>query len=136
MYLANSYFNNYKPSPRILRQHHVLRNPRKNKDIAITKPNKGNGVVILDGKLYNNAIEEIISGASKFEKLSEDPTLKREVSLQCFLCKLKQKTFFNEIEYDKLYPLALLLLVYMLLLKCTISPVVTHFLNFVRLFHL
>ena len=42
------------------RQHRVLRNLRKNKDIVITKPNKGNGVVILDRKLYNNAIEEII----------------------------------------------------------------------------
>ena len=30
-YLANSYFYNYKPSPRLLRQHHVLQNLRKNK---------------------------------------------------------------------------------------------------------
>ena len=103
-YLANSYFYNYKPSPRILRQHHVLRNLRKNKDIVVTKPDKGNRFVILDRKLYNNAIEEIISDSSKFEKLSEDPTLKREASLQRFLRKLKQKNFFNEIEYDKLYP--------------------------------
>ena len=60
--------------------------------------------MILDRKLYNNAIEEIISDISKFEKLSEDTTLKREASLQRFLRKLKQKNFFNEIEYDKLYP--------------------------------
>ena len=39
-YLANSYFYNYKLSPRILRQHRVLRNLRKNKDIVITKPGK------------------------------------------------------------------------------------------------
>ena len=103
-YLANSYFYNYKPSPRILRQHRVLRNLRKNKDIVITKPDKGNGVVILDRKLYNNAIEEIISDSSKFEKLNEDPTLKREASLQRFSRKLKQKNFLNKIEYDKLYP--------------------------------
>ena len=63
-----------------------------------------NGVVILDGKTYNNAIQEIISDTSKFEKLNEDPTLKREASLQRFLRKLKQKNFFKEIEYDKLYP--------------------------------
>ena len=104
MYLANSYFYNYKPSPRILRLHRVLRNLRKNKDIVVTKPDKGNAVVILDQKLYDNAIEEIISESSKFEKLNEDPTLKREASLQRFLRKLKQKNFFNEIEYDKLYP--------------------------------
>ena len=103
-YLANSYFCNYKPSPRILRQHRVLRNLRKNKDFVITKPDNGNGVVILNRKLYDNAIQEIISDTSKLEKFNEDPTLKREASLQRFLHKLKQKSFFNENEYDKLYP--------------------------------
>ena len=103
-YLANSHFYNYKPSPRILRQHRVLRNLKKNKDIVITKADKGNGVVILDQKLYNNTIKEIISDTSKFKKLNEDPTLKHETSLQRFLRKLKQKNFFNETEYDKLYP--------------------------------
>ena len=52
----------------------------------------------------NNAIEEIVSDTSKFSKLNEALTLKREASLQRFLHKLKQKDFFNEIEYDKLYP--------------------------------
>ena len=93
-YLANSYFYNYKPSPCILRQHRVLRNLRKNKNIVVAKPDKGNGVVILDRKLYNNAIEEIISDSSKFEKLNENPTLKREASLERFLRKLKQKKLF------------------------------------------
>ena len=122
-YLANSYFCNYKPSPRILRQHLVLQNLRKNKDIVITRPDKGNGIVILHKKLYDNAhglksvqtrsfsgpqfpafelnmgkyrpkktpyldtfdtvaIQEIISDASKFGKLNEKPTLKREASRQ------------------------------------------------------
>ena len=36
---------------------------------------------MLNRKLYNNAVEEIISDTSKFEKLNEDPTLKREASL-------------------------------------------------------
>ena len=73
---------------RILRQHRVLQNLRKNKDIVITKPDKVNGVVILDHKLYNNAVEEIISDTYKFEKLNENPTLKCEASLQCFLRNL------------------------------------------------
>ena len=42
----------------------------------MTKPHKGNGVVILDRKPYNKAIEEIISDTCKFEKLNEDPILK------------------------------------------------------------
>ena len=59
--LANSYFYNYKPSARILRQHCVLRNLRKNKDIVITKPDKGNGVVIVDRKLYGNVLQELFT---------------------------------------------------------------------------
>ena len=92
--LVNSYFYNYKPSPHILHQIRISQNLRKNKDIAIMKPDKGNGVVILDRKLYNNAIQEIISDTSKFEKLNEDPTLKCDALLQRFLCKFKQKNFF------------------------------------------
>ena len=61
-----------------------IRNLRKNKDFVITKPDKENGVVILAQKLYNNATEKIISCTSKFEKLGEDPTMKREASLQRF----------------------------------------------------
>ena len=93
-----------KSSPRTLRQHRVLQNLPKNNDIVITKPDKGNGVVILHRKIYDNAIQELISDTSIFKKLNEDPTLKREASLQRFLRKLKQKNFFNENEYDKLYP--------------------------------
>ena len=102
-YLANSYFYNYKPSPRILRQHRVLRNLSKNKNIIITKPNKGNGVVSLDQKLYYNSFQEISSDTSKFEKPNEGPTLKHESLVQRFLRKLKQKNIFNENEYNKLY---------------------------------
>ena len=71
--------------------------------IIIAKPDNGNGVVILDWKLYDRTIQEIISGTSKFEKLNEGPTLKLVASIQCFLLKLKQKNFFNENEY-KFYP--------------------------------
>ena len=53
LYLANSCFYNYNPSPRILRQHRVLRNLTNNKTIVIKNPDKGNGVVILDQKIYN-----------------------------------------------------------------------------------
>ena len=66
-----------------------MKNLRKNKDIIISKLDKGNAVVILDRKLYNNTIQKIISDTSKFAKLDEDPPLKRETSLQRFLHKLK-----------------------------------------------
>ena len=86
-------------SPRIIHQHRILRDLRKNNKLVITKPDKGNGVVILDRTLYNNAIHELISDTSKFEKLDSDPTIKREASLQRFLRKLKHKNVFTEAEY-------------------------------------
>ena len=46
------------------------------------KPDKGNEVVILERKLYDNTIQEIIWDTSKFGKLNEDLTLKREASLR------------------------------------------------------
>ena len=55
-YLANFYFYNYKPSTQTLRQHRDLQNLRKNEDILIEKPDKGNGVLILGQNLYDNAI--------------------------------------------------------------------------------
>ena len=117
-YCANSYFYNYKP-PRILRQHCNLRNLGKNKDITITKPDKGNGVAIFNRKLYDNASQKIILDISKFEKLNEDPALKREASLQRFLRKLKQKNFSTKMNIINFILLVLLLLVSMALLKCT-----------------
>ena len=65
----------------------MLRNRRKNKDIVIKKSDKGNAVVILDLKISNNAVVEMISHTSKFEKVNEEPA----------------KIFFNESKYNKLY---------------------------------
>ena len=72
----------------------ALQNLTKNKDIIITKPNKGNGVVILDRKLFDNATQKIISDTSKFEELDEQPIVELEGSIQRLLHKLKQKQLF------------------------------------------
>ena len=45
--------------------------------------------MIVNRKLYYNAIQDIISDTSQFEKFNEDPTLKR------FLRKLKHKKLFQ-----------------------------------------
>ena len=47
-YLANSNFYNHRPFLHVLRQHGILQNLRKNKDIVIMEPDKGNGVVIIN----------------------------------------------------------------------------------------
>ena len=79
-YFPNSYFYNYKLSPRILHQHRVLLNFRKNKDFIKKKSDKENGVVISDQKLCKNATQETISDTSKIEKFNEHLTLKRVAS--------------------------------------------------------
>ena len=81
------------------------------------KSHKGNGVAILDQKLYNNAIEGIISDISKFKILNEDPTLKREASLQHPLCKLKQKKNLMKLNMINCILPVLLLLISMVLLE-------------------
>ena len=108
----------------------LLTKPQKKKYIIVTKPDKGNGVVILDGKLQDNAIPKIIPDTSKFEQLDDDPTQKCEASLQRFLYKLTKVNITNCILQ------VLLLLVSMALLKFTNFSLVVNFLNFVQLFHL
>ena len=84
------------------------------------KPDKGNGVAILDRKLYDNIIQEIISATSRFEKFNEGATLKHEASIQRFLRKLKQKKLFlTKMNMINCILLVLLLLASMVLLICT-----------------
>ena len=61
LYHANSCFYNYKSSLLILRQHRLAsyETLEKNRYVVKMTSNKGNAVVILDQKLYNNAIQEI-----------------------------------------------------------------------------
>ena len=77
---------------------------RKNIDIIIMIPDKGKGVVILDRKLCDNAIQEIISDIYKFEKLNENPTWNVKLNYHVIYVSWNKKNSFNEIEYDKLYP--------------------------------
>ena len=102
--LPNSYVNSYKPTKKVLRKYRVLNKLRNNKGILITRPDKGNGVVILDRQFYMSKIYDIVNDESKFLKLSSDPTLLREGKLQRFLRILKNKDFFTKEQYDNIYP--------------------------------
>ena len=104
-HLAHTYTSNYRPSPQDLKKHRILKELRKNKNIVILRPDKGNGVVILDRSIYNQSISNILSDTTKFKKLSSDPTLHREAKLQRFLRKLKKQGFFeNNDSYFNVYP--------------------------------
>ena len=80
-YLANTYVNSYKPSKNALRKQKILIKLRNNNEILITKPDKGNGVIIVDRNLYKSSLYDIVNDMSKFLKLSSDPTITREGKL-------------------------------------------------------
>ena len=90
-HLAHTYVSSYRPTTADLKKLRVLKEIRKNKNIVILKPDKGNGVVVLDRSDYDQGILKIIDDASKFRPIKEDPTLLREGRLQRLLRKLKKK---------------------------------------------
>ena len=103
-HLAQSYISSYRPTPSDLKRYHILKKIRNNHTIIILKPDKGNGVVIMDKQAYLNACYQIINNRSKFKPLNNDVTLLREGRLQRFLRKLKRQGSINDELYFKLYP--------------------------------
>ena len=88
-HLANSYVHNCKQSRSTLEKHGILKKLMNDTRIVILRPDKGNGVVVLDQIQYDNAFKEIISDKSKFKEPPEDTTIKREANPQRFLRTLK-----------------------------------------------
>ena len=46
--MANNYVNTYKPSRNTLHKHKIIKKLKNNKVILITKPDKGNEVIIVN----------------------------------------------------------------------------------------
>jgi len=66
----------------------------KDKSIVVSKADKGNAVVVQDISDYKQKIGELISNRAKFERLDENPTIKRERNLNNYLRSLRA-------EFDK-----------------------------------
>ena len=77
---------------------------RKDNSIIITKPDKGNGVVIINKLDYLNKMKLLISDATKFKKLTQNPTKSREDSLISYLRKLKKDKIINDATLHKILP--------------------------------
>ncbi len=111
-YLANCYTSSYKPSHASMKKHSILKKLKNNKDIVITRPDKGNGVVIMNRSDYHQQIMGIINDTTKFAKRSrlcgkdqsKDITVFREEQLQRFLYSLKKKKLIDENVYEKIRP--------------------------------
>ena len=55
-YLANSYVNTYKPSKNTLRKHKIIKKLTNNKDKLITKPDRSNGVIMVNRAIYMSSL--------------------------------------------------------------------------------
>ena len=72
------------------------------------KPDKGNGVVILNRYDYYSKMGTILDDTSKFKLLEQDPvqlTFKRENKVRRFLSKLKADNVINDELYNKYHKL-------------------------------
>ena len=74
-----------------------------NNNIVITKPDKGNGVVIMNRSDYLDILD-IVSDPTKFKLLTEDPTEQRETRLQNFLYRLYKRGELDESTYKCIRP--------------------------------
>ena len=75
-----------------------------NNNIVITKPDKGNGVVIMNRSDYLSKLLDIVSDPTKFKLLTEDPTEQRETRLQNFLYRLYKRGELDESTYKCIRP--------------------------------
>ena len=58
----------------------IIQQLRQN--VATLKPDKGNGVVLLDNQDYVNSLEQLFKDKTKFKILEKDPTTTRMTTLQ------------------------------------------------------
>ena len=73
----------------------------------LTKPDKGNGVVIVNRLDYLNKMKQLISGNTKFKRLKQNPTKSREESLSAYLRKLSQlsnEKIIDDTTFHKILP--------------------------------
>ena len=78
-----------------MKKHRISKRLRKNNNIVILRPDKGDGTVIIDRDVYIQKIFEIIKACAKFKELSTDPTIAREGQLESFLRSMKDKNIFT-----------------------------------------
>lgn len=109
--LAFKYFYNFNPSKifSVFTKEDIanIRNfSSNNKNIIVTRPDKGRGVVLVNKDTYINSMLSIIADDSKFKEI-KDPihkyTVKIESKINRFLGKLKNLNIFSSELYNKLY---------------------------------
>ena len=103
-HLAHSYANSFKLSPKDIKTHKIRTNLHKNNNNVILKPDKGNGVVALNGADHMEGIISIINDTHKSKELDNDPTIIREGKLQRFLRNIKKHGKVDKEIYSTICP--------------------------------
>ena len=103
-HLAHSYESAHRPATADRKKYRILKDLKKKQNIVILKPDKGNGVVVLDRIACDNGILKIIIETSKFRPIKEELTLLREGRVQRFLRKILKNGHLDRCVYDKIYP--------------------------------
>ena len=78
---------------------------RQNDSIIITKPDKGNGIVIVNKLEFVNKMKQSISDETKSKKnKKQNPTKSRENTLLTYLCKLRKDGILHDGIFQKIPP--------------------------------
>ena len=84
----------------------VIKSLAENKDLIICKPDKGNGVVLLNKTSYVEKMKEILSDGTKFSPMTNDAyayILKHEGKINNELQKFKDSGNINESTFHSIY---------------------------------
>ena len=109
--ISNKYFygfKSYKIFSSVFDKNDInkIRSLASNKNIIVSKPDKGKGVVIINKSDYMCSMDKIVSNDSKFLKVSENLSkfnLKIEDKINRFLLKLKNLNVLSTDLYNKLH---------------------------------
>ena len=82
----------------------ALNDLRSDDSIIITKPDKGNGIVIVSRLDYLNKMKQLLSDNTKFKPLTSNPTKAREESLSSYLRKLRKDGIIDDAVFQKILP--------------------------------
>ena len=71
-HIANSYALAHRPTVADLKKYKVLKDLKRNPNIVVLKPDKGNCVVIMERSDYDSGVFKIINDSTKFKPLKDD----------------------------------------------------------------
>jgi hypothetical protein len=77
----------------------LLKDLKQDKNIIVTRPDKGRGIVLMNRSEYTSKMNQILNDSTKFERLVTDPTLTRERKLTALLSKLKNQGYISQEIY-------------------------------------